>query len=247
MGDLFFNKVAGVILAVALFMMALGELSNIVFGGGDNAELAYPIDLSALQTSAPAAEEPSGPVDFGVLLASADLSAGERVARRCAACHTFNEGGANGTGPNLWGVMGRGVAEVAGFNYSGAMTEYGSGGTRWLFENMYEYLENPRGYVPGTSMSFAGLRSQDDRINVIAYMRSQDNDPLALPDPLAEAAAGEDDVADAEAEAAANSQEVMPDPAEDAAEDAGEAPADEEAPSEDDAEAEPADEDGGEL
>lgn len=200
MGDLFFNKVAGVILAVALFMMALGELSNIVFGGSKTAELAYPIDLAALQSAAPVEEIESGPVDFGLLLASADLSAGERVARRCAACHTFNDGGANGTGPNLWGVMGRGVAEVAGFNYSGAMNAYGSGGTRWLFENMYEYLENPRGYVPGTSMSFAGLRNQEERINIIAYMRSQDDDPLALPDPLAAAPAGDDSVAGTEAE-----------------------------------------------
>lgn len=223
MGDLFFNKVAGVILAVALFMMALGELSNIVFSGGDSAELAYPIDLSALQTSAPAADEPSGPVNFGLLLASADLSAGERIARRCVACHTFNDGGANGTGPNLWGVLGRGVADVAGFNYSGAMNAYGAGSTRWLFENMYDYLENPRGYVPGTSMSFAGLRNQDDRINLIAYMRGQDSAPLALPEPLAAAPAGEAELADADASA----QDAMP-----AADDAGE---------------EPAGEDGGEL
>lgn len=245
MGDLFFNKVMGAILAVALFIMALGELSNIVFGRSGTGELAYPIDLSALQTAAPAAEEVSGPVDFGLLLANADLSAGERVARRCVACHTFTEGGANGTGPNLWEVMGRAVAGVAGFNYSGAMSAYGSDGTQWLFENMYEYLENPRGYVTGTSMSFAGLRSQDDRINVIAYMRNQDNAPLALPAALAEAPATEDDAADAEANA--NSQDAIADPTVDAAEDAGQVPADEEVASEGDAEAEAADEDGGEL
>ncbi|MCH8491474.1 MAG: cytochrome c family protein, partial [Oceanicaulis sp.] len=230
MGDLFFNKVAGVVLAVALFMMALGELANIVFGRSVSSELAYPIDLSALQTSAPAADEPSGPVDFGLLLANADLSAGERIARRCVACHTFNEGGANGTGPNLWGVMGRAVADGSGFNYSGAMSAYGSDGAQWLFENMYDYLENPRGYVPGTSMSFAGLRNQDDRIPLIAYMRNQDSTPLALPDPLPEAPAGEDDMAEADAEVA--DEEAMP-------AETGEAPAG------DDANGEPADEDGG--
>lgn len=208
MGDLFFNKVAGAILAVVLFIMALGELTNIIFGRSVSGELVYPIDLSALQASAPAAEEPSGPVDFGLLLASADLSAGERIARRCVACHTFNEGGANGTGPNLWGVMGRAVASVSGFNYSGAMSAYGSGGTEWLFENMYDYLENPRGYVPGTSMSFAGLRNQDDRINVIAYMREQDSRPLALPEPLPSAPAGEEELADGDADVAA--EEAMP-------------------------------------
>jgi cytochrome c len=235
MGDLFFNKVAGVILAVALFMMALGELSNIVFGRSVSAELAYPVDLSALQTSGPAADEPSGPVDFGVLLANADLSAGERVARRCVACHTFNEGGASGTGPNLWGIMGRAVADVSGFNYSSAMNSYGSDGTRWLFENMYDYLENPRGYVPGTSMSFAGLRNQNDRINVIAYMREQDSSPLELPDPLPEEPAADEEMADAEAEAEA--EEAMSADAGDAGEE----------PAGDNGDDEPADEEGGEL
>jgi cytochrome c len=235
MGDLFFNKVAGAVLAVVLFIMALGELTNIVFGRSVSGELAYPIDLSALQASAPAADEPSGPVDFGLLLASADLSAGERIARRCVACHTFNEGGANGTGPNLWGVMGRAVAGVSGFNYSGAMNSYGSGGTEWLFENMYDYLENPRGYVPGTSMSFAGLRNQDDRINVIAYMRNQDSTPLALPEPLPSAPAGEAELADGDADVAA--EEAMP----------ADADAADEAPAMDEGDVAPEDEDGGEL
>ncbi|MGY6629218.1 MAG: c-type cytochrome [Oceanicaulis sp.] len=237
MGDLFFNKVAGAILAVVLFIMALGELTNIVFGRSASGDLAYPIDLSALQSSAPAAEEPSGPVDFGLLLASADLSAGERVARRCVACHTFSDGGANGTGPNLWGVMGRAVAGVTGFNYSGAMNAYGSDGTQWLFENMYDYLENPRAYVPGTSMSFAGLRSQDDRINVIAYMREQDSSPLALPAPLPEAASVVNEAVEADADADVTAQEAMPADADTA----GEEPAADEG---DDA---PEDENGGEL
>lgn len=221
MGDLFFNKVAGVILAVALFMMALSELTNIVFGRGVSAELAYPVDLTALQAAAPAPEDASGPVDFGLLLASADLSAGERTARRCVACHTFNQGGANGTGPNLWGVMGRAVAEVAGFNYSSAMNAYGSGGTSWQFENMYDYLENPRGYVPGTSMSFAGLRDAQERINIIAYMRAQDDEPLPLPAPLAAETAGEDVTADAGVEA----DMAVEDPAMEQPANAGEMPA----------------------
>ncbi|MCC5997322.1 MAG: cytochrome c family protein [Oceanicaulis sp.] len=201
MGDLFFNKVAGAILAVGLFIMVLNELSGVMFGSGRSADLAYPIDLSVLEAAGPGQAEEAGPVDFGLLLANADLSAGERVARRCVACHTFGQGGASGTGPNMWDVMGRTVASVSGFNYSNAMTEYGSDGTRWLYQNMYEYLENPRRYVPGTSMSFAGLRSQDDRINIIAYMRSQSDDPMDLPEPLPEEPEAEAEMAEAEAEA----------------------------------------------
>ncbi|KAA5804795.1 cytochrome c family protein [Alkalicaulis satelles] len=204
MGDLFFNKVAGAILAVGLFIMALNELSGILFPTRGTGELAFPIDLAALDAAAPAAAaDDSGPVDFGLLLAGADLSAGERVARRCVACHTFDQGGAHGTGPNMWNVMGRTVASISGFNYSSAMSDYGSDGTQWMFQNMYEYLENPRRYVPGTSMSFAGLRSQDDRINIIAYMRNQADDPIDLPEPLPEEPEAEAEMADAEAEDAA--------------------------------------------
>ncbi|MFW6412976.1 MAG: c-type cytochrome [Oceanicaulis sp.] len=200
MGDLFFNKVAGAILAIFLIVLGLQTLGHGLYDAESPETPAYPIDLSVLDAAGGGGEaEEEGPVDFGLLLASADVSAGERVARRCASCHTFEEGGADGTGPHLWGVMGREVAEVSGFNYSQAMQDYASGGVEWLYQNMYDYLESPRQYVPGTAMSFAGLRDQQDRINIIAYMRSLSNDPIALPEPLP---AEETAAAEAEGEAA---------------------------------------------
>jgi len=194
MGDLFWNKVAAAILSLLLMIIGLGVLTDEVFQLEEQESLAYPIDLAALsaETGGAAAEpEEEGPVDFGVLLASADIGAGERVARRCAACHSFDDGRANGTGPYLYGVMGREVARVDGFRYSTAMVEYAEGGKTWLYQNMYDYLENPRGYISGTAMSFAGLRDQEDRINIIAYMRSQGSGELPLPDPLPQAAEAE--------------------------------------------------------
>ncbi len=199
MGELFWNKVAGAVLAILLVVMGLRTLSEELFHNEGPETPAYPIDLSALETSAEPEEEEEGPPDFGVLLAGADPSAGERVARRCVSCHSFDAGGANGTGPALYGVMGRDVAELDGFNYSSAMQEYAEGGTEWMYQNMYDYLENPRGYVPGTAMSFAGLRQEEDRINIIAYMRAQDDNPPPLPEPLSQ---GEDT---ASAEAASES------------------------------------------
>jgi cytochrome c len=184
MGDLFFNKVAGAVLAVFLLVLGLTTLSDSLFQTEGPERPAYPVDMAVLESASDAQEEEEqGPPDFGVLLAGADIGAGERVARRCASCHTFEEGGRDGTGPHLWGVMGRDVAEVDAFNYSQAMEEYAEGGTQWGYQNMYDYLENPRGYVPGTAMSFAGLRDQEDRVNIIAYMRSLSNDPLPLPEP----------------------------------------------------------------
>lgn len=196
MGDLFWNKVAGAVLAVGLLILGLQTLGHELMDS-DSAELeslAYPVDLAAIGASmgSDEAEEPAGPPDFGTLLASADVSAGERVARRCASCHSFDAGGRNGTGPALYGVMGRDVGSVEGFRYSGAMLEYAEGGVEWMYQNMYDYLESPGGYVPGTAMSFAGLRDQEDRINIIAYMRSLDDDPIALPEPRAEEAVAED-------------------------------------------------------
>lgn len=201
MGSLFFNKVAGALLAIFLVVLGLSTLAESLFHTEGPESPAYPVDLSALQPAAPEEEEDTGPPDFGVLLAGADISAGERVARRCASCHTFEEGGADGTGPHLWGVIGRDVASVSGFNYSQAMREYAEGGTEWMYQNVYDYLESPRNYVPGTAMSFAGLRDQTDRINIIAYMRSLSNNPEPLPEPRESdepaEAAGADDQAEA--------------------------------------------------
>ena len=193
MGDLFWNKVAGAVLAVGLLILGLQTLGNelIETKSAELDTMAYPVNLEAINVASaqPEEEEPSGPPDFGALLASADISAGERVARRCTSCHNFEEGGRNGTGPALYGVMGRDVAAVEGFRYSTAMNDYAEGGTEWMYQNMYDYLENPGGYIQGTAMSFAGLRDQEDRINVIAYMRSQDDNPPPLPEPRADAEA----------------------------------------------------------
>lgn len=185
MGSLFFNKLAAALLAIALVVLGLTTLGDSLFHIEQPEEYGYPVDLAALESTAGAEEEVEGPVDFGLLLASADLGAGERVARRCASCHTFDSGMADGTGPHLWGVLGRAVAAVDGFNYSGAMEEYGETVSGWGYENLYNFLENPRRYMPGTAMSFAGLRDQEDRINLIAYMHEQGSADMPFPEPLA--------------------------------------------------------------
>lgn len=99
-----------------------------------------------------------------------DAAAGEKVFARCKACHKV-EDGANGVGPHLFGIVGRPVAAVEGYNYSDAMVEYGGGGSVvWDHANLAVYLENPRAEVPGTKMAFAGLRKEDERANVICYL-----------------------------------------------------------------------------
>jgi cytochrome c len=113
------------------------------------------------------------------LLASADLARGETVAKKCLSCHTFGNGGKDSTGPNLWDVVGAERAAKAGFNYSDAMATFGGA---WSLESLDDYLRKPGKYIKGTRMAFAGIRKADDRANLIAYMRSQSDNPIALPD-----------------------------------------------------------------
>lgn len=181
MDGLFLNKIIGAALAACLTVFGLNLLSEGLYHNEAPEELAYAVEIDDVGGPAPVEE---GPPDLGALLRDAVLSAGERVARKCVACHTFEAGAGNMTGPPLYDVMGREVAALD-FGYSGAMQEYAEGGTQWLFQNMYDYLENPRGYVPGTAMSFAGLRKREDRINVIAYMHSLSENPIPLPEPIA--------------------------------------------------------------
>lgn len=132
--------------------------------GGEEIALAYSIDTGDSGAEAEAVEE--GP-DFAALLASADAAAGEKVFGKCRACHKLD--GNNGTGPHLDGVVDRAVASVAGFRYSDTMAAHGGS---WDAETLNAFLENPKGMVPGTKMSFAGLPKIEDRANVIAYLAS---------------------------------------------------------------------------
>ena len=131
-------------------------------GHGDEVVQAYVIDTGADETETAAAEE----VDFATLYAAADAAAGEKVFAKCRACHKID--GTDGTGPHLNGVVERAKAASPGFAYSDALKAMA--GTAWTPENLYAFLQNPRGYAPGNKMSFAGLPKVEDRANVIAYL-----------------------------------------------------------------------------
>ncbi len=127
-----------------------------------------------------AAGEPvdqQGPVQ---MIAAADPAEGEKVARKCAACHSFDQGGPNKVGPNLYNVVGGPVAHLEDYNYSSAFQELHEAGETWTYDQLWTYLQDPRGTVPGTKMSFAGLEKEDELAAVIAYLRQQSENPPPL-------------------------------------------------------------------
>ena len=127
-----------------------------------------------------AAAEPvdqQGPVQ---MIAAADPAEGEKVARKCVACHSFDQGGPNKVGPNLYNVVGGPVAHLEDYNYSSAFEELHEAGETWTYDQLWTYLQDPRGTVPGTKMSFAGLKKDDELAAVIAYLRQQTENPPPL-------------------------------------------------------------------
>lgn len=174
-----FNKIAGAVLASALVLFAISELSKIVMAPTVPAENAYAIDTGETATAdssaAPAAEE--GPA-LGVLLASADAANGEKVFKKCSACHTTTEGGADKIGPNLYGILENNKGASASFGYSAALKEMG--GT-WSYADLDAFLTKPKAFVKGTKMSFSGIKKAADRADVILYLRSLGKDSVALP------------------------------------------------------------------
>jgi cytochrome c len=138
----------------------------------------------AIKGAEKVAEKGEDPI--GVRLASADASAGEKVFQKCTACHSIEKGGANGVGPNLYGILGKPHAAVAGFSYSESLSGIAE---NWGVEQMDNWLKSPKRYASGTKMSFAGLSKGEDRANVIAYMNNNTDAPLATDKIVADALA----------------------------------------------------------
>jgi cytochrome c len=194
MGDLFWNKIAAVIIGLVLMVMVIGIVGEVVFseehGGDEHATLAYPIDLEAVLGGTGGGEPVDVEViDLGTLLASANASSGERTFRRCVSCHNAAPGAGNLQGPNLWNIVGRDIGSYDGFSYSGAMSALDG---NWTYEQLDHFIANPRGWLDGTAMAFAGIRNEEDRADLLAYLQTLSDNPVAFPTPVvAEAAAPE--------------------------------------------------------
>ena len=186
--SLTFNKYAGAVLATGFLIALLYNGSGMIFGQEKVAKPGFKVEVAA-DTSGGAAV-PDVPPDWGTVLKTADPAAGEAVFQKCKSCHNADNGGANGTGPNLWGVVGRAPGSHPGFAYSDGMKAFGAKQPIWDYQHIYEFVKGPQAYINGTKMTFVGLKAPQDRINVIAYLHAQGSTlPIPAPNPAAAAPA----------------------------------------------------------
>jgi cytochrome c len=182
------NTVAGWILGTGLLVFGLNELAHIVYHAEAPARPGMVVEIAEVTPAVDEASAEEAP-HIAALLADADPDRGQAAARACAACHTFDQGGAHRIGPNLWDIVGQPLAHFDNYAYSDAMQARSD--ETWTYEALNEFIANPRGFLPGTKMAYAGMRRDDQRADLIAYLRTLSDDPQPLPEPPARAAEAE--------------------------------------------------------
>lgn len=180
------NKIAGGVLGTILFVLVVRIISGSLFETEAPAKPGYVVP-GVVETASTASAAPVAEVipDWGTVLPAADVAKGQDVSHKCEQCHNLNKGGAIKIGPPLYGVVGRARASYPGFDYSAAMKAKGGS---WTFDELFKFLKSPQAYIEGTKMTFAGLASAQDRINLIAYLRTNSDSPVAIPAPNPKAA-----------------------------------------------------------
>ena len=173
------NKIIAAVLLVALLVIGIGKISDLVFFIEKPEKAGYKVELPDTENSSQSVKAAEvEEVDISALLALGTVEHGEKVFKKCTACHVVNKGGANKIGPVLYGVLGRQVAAISDYKYSKAMAGVDK---NWTFEEMNGYLRKPQSYIKGTKMAFAGLRKEKDRASVILYLNQNSDNPLPLP------------------------------------------------------------------
>ena len=174
------NKIIAAILLTALIVIGIGKFTDILFHIEKPKESAYKIEgleTAVVSTSSNSETKVVEKVDIAQLLSLGDLAHGEKVFKKCSACHMIASGGKNMIGPNLWGVIGRTAGSISDYKYSKAMVAYAK---PWSFEEMDGFLIKPKDWIKGTKMSFAGLKNAKERAAVILYMNENTDSPLPL-------------------------------------------------------------------
>tara|TARA_B100000131_G_scaffold260808_1_gene256766 strand:+ start:40 stop:582 length:543 start_codon:yes stop_codon:yes gene_type:complete len=174
------NKILAAILMVALIIIGIGKLTNLIFYVEKPETPGYAVKVEQTVVASTQSDPATNDVktDIAALMAMGDLATGEKVFKKCAACHSIAKGGKNAIGPALYNVVSRKVGSIDDYKYSKALSEYGK---EWTFEELNGYLIKPAKWIKGTKMAFAGLRKEKDRASVILYLNQNSDNPLPLP------------------------------------------------------------------
>jgi cytochrome c len=207
--DFELNKILGAILGTLLFVMGIGFLAEAIYEPIKGAGPGYALPEPQVDTGTGDDGSVTTPqvADIGTLLAAADPTAGAASAKKCQACHDFTSGGPNKTGPNLYDVVERVMGSHPGFGYSAGMLEHQAKGDTWTYENLNQFITSPKAFVPGTKMTFAGIKDDKDRANVIAFLSTLSASPKPFPAPANPAGAAPAEQTTEAAPAAASSEQ----------------------------------------
>ena len=173
------NKIIAAVLMVALLLIGLGKIADVAFHVKKPENPGYKIEVeSQLVSGTSQATEMVEKIDIAAVMELGDFASGEKIFKKCAACHSINKGGVNKIGPALYNVVGRKVGDVADYKYSKTLASYDKA---WTFEELNGFLIKPAVYLKGTKMSYAGLRKEADRASIIKYLNQNGDNPKALP------------------------------------------------------------------
>ena len=172
------NKILGAVLAACLVVLVTSFSAGALFAPKMPEKPGFEIAVKESEGAAKGGAAPAAAEPIEKLLQTASVEKGAAAAKKCAACHTFAKGEKNGVGPNLWGVVGDKIGEGRGFNWSQAIKA--KGGT-WTIDALNQFIANPKGYIPGTAMGFAGIQKDSERADVLAYLNSLSDNPSPLP------------------------------------------------------------------
>jgi cytochrome c len=200
------NKIMGAVLGTLLFVMGAGFVADAIYHPIQGQGPGYNLPEPDVADAGGVVEEAAPAVPLGVLLANASVERGAASARKCQSCHNFGEGEPNKQGPHLYDVIGRVEGAVPDFSYSDGMMAHNAAGDIWTYENLDHFLTKPSDYVPGTKMNFAGIRTAEERADLLAYMATLSASPVPFPAADVAPAEGEAPVDPAAAEAAGTQQ-----------------------------------------
>tara|TARA_B100000700_G_scaffold257891_1_gene291892 strand:- start:1223 stop:1753 length:531 start_codon:yes stop_codon:yes gene_type:complete len=170
------NKIVAAVLVVFVVIFGIGKISDLVFHVEKPTTSAYKLEAATASTTQ--SSNASQSVDISALLALGDATHGQKVFKKCSACHSIKKGGRNNIGPALYNVIGRNIGGLDNYKYSKALIAYGKS---WTFEEMNGFLIKPQTHIKGTKMAFAGLKKEKDRASVILFMNKNSDSPLPLP------------------------------------------------------------------